>query len=230
MTRIAIVGAGVLGQTISHHLGAVSGLEHVGWFDDTQNTGTDILGIEVFGNTDEVEFAFRKGFFDEIIIGIGYKHLDLRQSLFERYLGAGLRYATIIHPASYVDRSAQIGEGSVLFPGCVIDAAVTIGRNSVLNSGCVIAHDSTIGEHSFLGPGVNISGFVVSGPRCFLGIGTIVIDGLTIGAGTKTGGGAVLIENFEQGNAVLAGVPARVIRNADVSSKQPSRPHSGGSG
>ncbi len=205
--RIAILGAGDLGRTLTHHADT-AGFDVVGYYDDLCVDAT-VLGRPVFG---KLAAALKGGEWDALVMGIGYRHLSFRKELFESLIRGGLPFATLIHPSCYVDDTAEVEAGSVLFPNCTLDVGVRIGANCILNAGCVVAHDTTVGSHSFLGPGVALAGFVRTGECCFLGIGTVVIDNIELGSHTQTGGGAVVIDNFS-GHGLLVGVPARAIQN-----------------
>lgn len=204
--RIAILGAGDLGRTLTHHA-ITSGFDVAGYYDDTC-VGTSVLGKPVFGN---LAAALIGGEWDALVMGIGYKHLVFRKELFENLTRGGVPFATLIHPSCYVDHLAEVEAGAVLFPGCTLDVGARIGANTVLNVGCVVAHDTTLGSHSFLGPSVTLAGFVRTGECCFFGVGTVVIDNVELGSHSQTGGGAVVVQNFS-GHGLLVGVPARVIR------------------
>lgn len=209
--RIAILGAGDLGRTLLPHVDATRDLQVVAFLDDTRR-GESVMGRPVLGGFSDVEDLFSQGSFDAVVIGIGYRHLPLRQRLYEDLKGLGIPLATVVHPSCYVDPTAQVDEGAVLFPRCTIDVRARVGPNAILNVGCLIAHDVRIGAHCFLAPGVVLAGFVDVGPRAFLGVGTVVIDGVRLGEACQTGGGAVVTGDIA--DLMLAvGVPARPLRS-----------------
>lgn len=206
MTRIAILGAGDLGRTLAHHA-TTAGFEVSGFYDDSC-VGSVIDGRPVLGGLQDVATG---GDWEELVMGIGYNHLQFRQDLFTKLCTAGLKFATLIHPSAYIDRSATVEAGAIIFPGCILDAHAQVLENSLLNTGCVIAHDTVVGPHTFLGPAVQLAGFIRIGARCFLGIGTTVIDNVQMGDDTQTGGGTVVIKDTP-GKVLLVGSPARVVR------------------
>lgn len=204
MKRLAIIGAGDLGRLILNH-SADSNYKCVAFFDDTA-IGQIIDGVEVTGGVNSVSLAYEKGFFDVLIIGIGYRHFDFRRSIFEKHLGV-IPFANIIHSSSYVDPSVKLGEGIFILPGCTLDHQAEVANNVLINVGCIIAHDTKIGAHSFLSPGVALAGFIEVGEVCNLGIGTIVIDNVKMANSVQTGAGAVVTKNLEEPGLYL-GVPA----------------------
>lgn len=198
MKRLAIIGAGDLGQQIAYHAKGC-GYHVVGFFDD--------YAKEVLGRTSEVKQAFEKGDFDELMIGIGYKHMSARSQFFSAHEDQ-IPFAKVIHSSAVIDPTCQIDEGAFIYPGCVLDMNVKIGKNVSLNAGCIIAHDSKIGDHSMLSPGVTISGFVSVQSKVNLGTGTKVIDNVSICEDARTGAGSVIISNIEQ-SGLYVGVPAK---------------------
>lgn len=206
MKRLAIIGSGDLGQQIAFHALNDDHYIPVGFFDDNISKKEKVMGLEILGGTNDVETCFKMDRFDVIMIGIGYKHFDLRASFFELFY-TKIPFGTIIHSSSYVDKSCNIGEGVIIYPGCILDMNVTIKNNVLLNVGCVIAHDSVIGDHSFLSPTVKIAGFVNVGKKVNLGIGSVVIDNINIAESVKTGGGAVVINDLKA-SGLYVGVPA----------------------
>jgi sugar O-acyltransferase (sialic acid O-acetyltransferase NeuD family) len=210
--RVAIIGAGALGQQIGQHL-QQAGWAVAGFFDDFAPPGTATANGPVLGRVGEAPIQHAAGNFDALLMGIGYKHLAMRQQLFDA-LATQVPFATFIHPAAYVDNSAAIAPGCFVSPGCVLDLNVRLGPNTFLYPGCVLAHDTAVVGHAFLAPAVRLAGHVVVGERCFLGIGTTVIDGLRLGSDIRTGGGATVVANLTEPGAYI-GTPAR---------KMPSRP------
>lgn len=197
MKKLAIIGAGDLGKQIAYHA-PKNGYKVVGFFDDYSN--------EVLGKIKEVKSVFERGDFDELMIGIGYKHMDIRARLFDELVEV-IPFATVVHPSAYIDSSCEIGAGTFIYPGCVLDMNVTIGQNVSLNAGCVIAHDSIVENHSMLSPGVVVSGFVTIEEKANLGTGTQVIDNIRVSTGVRTGAGAVVTNMLEK-PGLYVGVPA----------------------
>jgi sugar O-acyltransferase (sialic acid O-acetyltransferase NeuD family) len=197
MKRLAIVGAGDLGQQIAHHA-TDSGYSVVGFFDDFQH--------EVLGKLSEVETVFKQGDFDVLMIGIGYNHMKTRSELFNKFHG-NIPFAQVIHSSAIIDPSCTIGEGVFIYPGCVLDMNVIVENNVLLNAGCVIAHDSHIHRNCMLSPGVIVSGFVKIHEKVNLGTGTKVIDNITISTMIRTGAGAVVTKDLEK-KGLYVGVPA----------------------
>jgi len=209
MKRLAIIGAGDLGQLIAHHAIRDDSFQVAGFFDDGKRAGTKTPYGLVMGTCAELEELHHARRFDCLLVGIGYNHMSVRQACFQRYAQA-VPFAKLIHSSCQVDPSARVGEGCVLLPGCVLDMGVSVKPNSLLNTGCTIAHDTTVEENCFLGPGVTLAGFVTLRSGCYIGVGTIVIDNIEVASGVQTGAGAVVTRNIRE-PGLYVGVPARKV-------------------
>lgn len=210
MKTLAIIGSGDLGQQFAHYAVTDGHYGSVVFFDDFTTEET-VNGCWVIGKTDDIEQAFKAKKFDELLIGIGYKHLRVKAELFDRFSGK-IPFGKIIHSTSWLDPTAVVEPGAVIYPRCDIDAKVTIGANAILNIGCTIAHDSVVGKHSFLSPRVAVAGFTTIGEQCIVGINATIIDNLTIAAQTQIGGGAVVIKSIIE-KGLYVGNPAKFIRS-----------------
>jgi sugar O-acyltransferase (sialic acid O-acetyltransferase NeuD family) len=209
MKTLAILGAGHLGLQIAHYAISDNHYDKVVFFDDFA-TVNKIQGISIIGNAEAIINAYSNKSFDELIIGIGYKHLSLRKKHFDRF-SAIIPFGKIIHSTSWIDLTATVNEGCVVYPSCSIDSNVEIGANSILNIACTVAHDTKVGKHSFLSPRVALAGFINIGEMCILGINSTIIDNISITSTVKLGGGTVVTKNIEN-SGLYVGNPQRFIR------------------
>jgi len=209
MKTLAIIGSGDLGQQIAHYALSDNQYAKVVFFDDFSNEKS-VNSIPIIGKTTDVEKAFELKQFDELLIGVGYKHLEVKKELFEKFKNK-IPFGRIIHSTSWVDPTAIIENGSVIYPGCMIDAKSIIKENAILNIGCTITHDTSIGEHSFLSPRVAVAGFVTIKEQCLLGINSTIIDNINIISNTQIGAGALVIKSIEK-KGLYVGNPLRFIR------------------
>jgi len=207
MKRLAIIGSEDLACQIAHLVTDQNLYQISGFFDDFKPKGSYVRNIPILGGIDEIQKGFNDQLFDELLIGIGYKHISFRDDLFERFQ-MDIPFGSIIHSSSYIDKTVTIGKGTVIFPGCTIDMHVKIGNNCLFYNGCIIAHDSKISSNSIFSPGVKIAGFCDLGKNITLGIGTIVSDHIIIANDVKTGAGAVVVKNLDE-SGVYIGIPAR---------------------
>lgn len=210
MKKLAIVGAGDLGRQIAWHAIQDKQFEVAGFFDDFQVKGMVVNNLPVLGGVNDIASAFSAAIFDELLIGIGYKHMAFRKELYLQHKGR-IPFARLVHSSCIIDDSCTINEGVVIYPGCIIDQQVVIGENVLLNVGCCIAHDTTIGAHTFLSPRVAIAGFVRVEEGCNIGINATIIDNIVIAAHSQIGGGGVVIKDIAE-NGLYVGNPVRFIR------------------
>lgn len=211
MDRLAIIGSGDLGQQIAHHAIATGKFSVVGFFDDFAKKGEIVMGQIILGDTGDVADHYKRGDFDCLMVGIGYKHMHLRCDLYLRFKENNIPFASIVHPSCIVDENVVIGEGSIIYPGCILDSGVRIGENVLLNVGCCIAHDTTVGCHSFLSPRVTIAGFTCIGERNVLGINCTIIDNVTTVDSVQIGGGGVVVKDLKE-DGLYVGNPVRFLR------------------
>lgn len=209
MKRLAILGSGDLGRQVAHYAIADNHYDEVVFLDDF-TTESKIGGIKVIGKSSDAIKLYQDGLFDELIIAIGYHHLQKKREIFESLSGR-IPFGKIVHSTTFVDPTAEIGEGCVIYPNCSIDIRSKIGVNTILNNGCTIAHDSRIGAHSFLSPRVAIAGFVSTGVLCNIGINATIIDNIKIGDGIRLGGGTVVTKDLHAAG-LYVGNPHRFIR------------------
>lgn len=208
--KIAIIGAGELGKQILNLLNySVEKYFCVGFFDDTFQKGDEINSIPVIDKIDNIEHYYKREFFDEIIIGIGYNHMKFRNYLYKR-LCKNINFAKIITNNCIIDKSAKLSTGTIVYPGTIIDKQVKIDGNVLINLGCIISHNSEIGENTYMAPGVVVSGFVKIGRNCFIGSGTIIKDNIVIEDNVIIGAGSVVIRNVIK-NSRIVGNPAKNI-------------------
>jgi len=206
---LAIIGAGHLGQQIAHYAVSDQHYNNVVFFDDF-NKNPSVNGYKILGPTDSVIKFYQKKIFDELIIGIGYKHLSVRKELFEK-LNGKVPFGNIIHTSVWKDQTAQVGAGCVIYPCCKLDANVVVKANTILNIACTIAHDTVIESHSFLSPRVAVAGFVTILQECIIGINSTIIDHIKITNKVQIGGGTVVIKSINK-EGLYVGNPHRFIR------------------
>ncbi|PBJ13878.1 acetyltransferase [Flavobacterium sp. ACN6] len=209
MKILAIIGSGDLGQQIAHYAISDGHYQKVVFFDDYNNE-ISINGYSIVGNSNAIVDAFSMNIFDELIIGIGYKHLSIRKALFEKFENV-IPFGKIVHSSSWIDKTATVRDGCVIYPSCIIDASAIISNNTILNIGCTVSHDTIVGKHCFLSPRVALAGFINVEEMCILGINSTVIDNIHIVSETKIGGGTVVIKSINEAG-LYVGNPHRLIR------------------
>ena len=209
MKTLAIVGCGHLGQQIANFAISDKHYDNIVFFDDFSKTKS-IHGYNILGSINEISINYSKKSFDDLIIGIGYKHIKLRLDLFNHFFDK-IPFAKIIHSSCYIDNKAIIKDGCVIYPKSVIDFNVLINANTIINNNCTISHDTIIGENCFISPNAAIAGFVNINNSCFIGINATIIDNISIKSDTYIGAGSVVSKNIYD-SGVYVGNPIKKIR------------------
>ena len=203
--RIGIIGSGDLGQQIAHYISQSNTHKVTGYFDDFAEVGSDKKEAPVIGKIADLMDGTATGF-DQLLIGIGYKHLPFRERIFDQ-LTSTYEFATFVDDSCLIDPNAEVEMGTVVFPGVHLDTRAVVRRNSIININTTISHDSVVGANSFLSPRVAIAGYTNVGERNILGINSTLIDNLTTHPDVQLGAGAVLVTSAEQ-PGLYVGVPA----------------------
>lgn len=148
-------------------------------------------------------------------------------------IGAGCEIRSSTIEESVVDSDVTIGPYAHLRPGSVIGRGVHIGnyaeiKGSTLGPGTRMHHMSYVGDAQ-IGANVNIGAGTVTcnfdgvtkhrtivEDDVFLGSDTMLRAPIRIGRGAYTGAGSVVVRDVPA-HTVVAGVPARIIREAESS-------------
>lgn len=145
------------------------------------------------------------------VVCIGSEHGFARHRIAEFLKTRGLKALDVVHPRSFEDTAAVIGEGSLRMPFSVVHKFSRIGRQCILNTACVIDHECVIGDGVHVMGGASVAGKVEIGDFATLGTNSTVLPGLKIGEGAYVGAGAVVIRDVAP-YSVVAGNPARHLR------------------
>lgn len=207
MKHLVVIGAGGHAKVI------ISTALESGWqideiLDDNPSThGTMVLGVPVNGLINMQQIGDRC-----TVIGIG--NTEARRLTAQRLVGC--KFATLVHPQSYVHSSCRLGAGTVVFAGAIIQPDSMVGKHAIVNTSASIDHECVIEHFAQIAPGVQLGGNVVIGEGAFVGIGASVIQNIKIGADTVVGAGAAVTRDLPRG-VLAVGVPARIIGSAPKS-------------
>ena len=119
---------------------------------------------------------------------------------------SGARFATIIHPQSYVAASAAIGTGTIIAPFAFVGPEARIGNHCVLNTHVSAGHESTMSDGCVLSPAASLHGGARLETGVFLGSHACVLR-VTIGPKARIAAGAVAYGDVP-GGAFALGNPA----------------------
>lgn len=203
--NFAVLGAGHLGKQLAIHIENYHGIECAGYFDDFKTKLSVFENRPILGPFQDVFHELEK--FDSIVVGVGYKHLLIRQKLISELAKFNIPINTFIHPKTSIEPSVVLGSGITVYASCVLDQSVKLCDGAFLNNGVIVSHDSTVGESSFLAPGVVVSGFVEIGKRCFIGSGCVIKDGIKIANDIVVGAGSLVVNDLTK-PGLYFGTPA----------------------
>jgi len=207
MTKIAIIGFGVLGKQLFNFLNEKGEVKSIVAFDDFAERETYIdtlLPFEKFLDDAFKDFDF--------YVGIGYKHLSFRRKVIQKLRSLNRNIPSFIHPTCYVSPYASIGEGCILFPNCNIDQNVTIENGNVFHNSVTISHDCLISESNYISPSVTLCGNIVVGSENFIGAGSIISNGVKVGNNALIGIGSCITRDVSSDSSVI-GNPQKTLKN-----------------
>lgn len=174
--------------------------------DDIAKHGSSLYSIPILG--DRQWLVSRP----EVEVVVGIADPGVRRRLVEALKNIGhSQFATLIHPAAWVARRAEVGLGSVIYAFAALNAGAAIGDFVHINMQCAVGHDVVIDDFVTLAPGVSLLGGAAIQKGAQLGANSVVLQGKTVGAHAVLGAGAVATKNVAP-ETVSVGVPARVIK------------------
>ncbi len=174
--------------------------------DNKEQWASDLGGLPIMGDDDwAFEHLERNVCF---VPGVGSP--GLRRKIAEKYLEAGFRSLTLVHPSVHMADDVVLGQGAVLCAGSILTTNIQVGAYVIVNLNATVGHDCTIGDYTTIHPGVNVSGQVFLGEEVELGTGAALIQGVSVGDQAVIGAGAVVTKDLE-GEKTYVGVPAREI-------------------
>ena len=207
MSRIAFIGAGMLGKQ-ALEISLIQGkYKPIGFYDDFSKDDT-FEDLPILGKIDDILTDFQNDVFDYLFIAIGYNHLGFKQELFRKF--KDIPMATIVHPTAVIEASSTLEGGNLIYAGCYIGPHCNMEKGTVLNIKSCLAHDTNIGFCTFLSVGINVGGKVNFGERCFIGIGVTLVDNINICDDVFLGAGTVVIRPITEPGTYV-GSPARKI-------------------
>ncbi|WP_322805532.1 acetyltransferase [Thermanaerothrix sp.] len=204
-TAVVLYGGGGHGKVLIELIQALGMYRLVGIIDDGLAAGNQVLGVPVLGGAEILPHLYQQGVRLAVngVGGIGRP--EVRWRVFEILLQAGLTCPALVHPAAYVERSAQLDGGVQVLPQAYLSSAVKVGFGTVINAGVVVSHDCVLGRCVNLSPGALLAGGVQVEDFAQIGMGATINIGITIGRGARVGNGATVKADVPPGGVVRAG-------------------------
>jgi sugar O-acyltransferase (sialic acid O-acetyltransferase NeuD family) len=211
MKEIVIIGAGGFGREVKTLIDAINNLKFeyklIGFYDDNIKVGTQINGLEVLGNVNDLNSVNSNLY---VAIGIGVP--KIKEQIILRLKNSNLLFPNLIHPSVIISEDdVSFGVGNVICAGNIITCNIKIKNFITLNLCCTVGHDTIINNYCSFMPNVNISGEVTIMNNVYVGTGAKIINNLKIGENTIVGAGAVVSKNLPE-NCTAVGIPAKPIK------------------
>lgn len=172
MKPLLVIAASSFGR-LAGVLAQECGRDVAGFIDDTK-FAEDILGTTADLGHDLTPYDY------DLVMAIGYKHLDARLALFRRLCAAEFDFPSLIHPTARVSPHATIGNGTMVMANADVDAFTAVGDACVIWPNATVSHDSKVGCNTFISPAATLCGFVTIGQGSFIGANSTIVDGSTL--------------------------------------------------
>lgn len=215
--RLLLVGASGFGREVAQAVAAINAArptwDLLGFLDDGVHLrGRDVDGTPVVGTIgdaarfDDAQFV--------VCTGSTRDHFS-RKRIVRRLGLPPERFATLVHPAASIARTATIGPGTAILANVAVTARARIGAHVAMMPSVVVTHDDVIGDYATFGAGAMLSGGVRVAEGAYVGCGAMVREHLRVGAWSLLGMGSVVLADVPAAE-VWAGSPARLLRAVTV--------------
>lgn len=194
-------------------------VEFLGFAIDDDSLGKEIDGYPVLCKTREVKEKYPQQDVQFLFALYKAEKMMERVALLKSYEIPSHRFATFVHPMSYISKSAQLGAGVVVLSNSTVQNNASIGAHTIINSNVVVEHDVVIGESNFFAPTCCIGAYTHTGIGVFVGYNAAIKPETEIGQYAFIGMGSAIIESVSC-ETVVYGNPARNHSDADQKYKQ----------
>ena len=159
-------------------------------------------GDEALKDVDPREVLLINGL-GQLVIGRG------RRRLHDELSAKGFRFPALVHPAAWVDPTAQVEDGVQIMAGAVVQADCHLGAATIVNTRASVDHDCRVGPHVHVAPGATLCGGVTVREGAFIGAGACVIPGLSVGERSVIAAGTVLVRHLPDDHVMIGTVCKR---------------------
>jgi len=213
MKDLYIIGAGGVGEEVAlivESINAASPTWNLKGFVDenTDLLGTAILdGVSVVSSLKEILQTE-----EEIYVSVAISNPLVKARIVRKIKrNKNIKFATLIHPSVPLNRTIQIGEGSIIYSNVILSSNIVIGEHVLLSPKVGVGHGSRISNFCSLLWNVNISGNVVLLESVLIGSSATILQNLVVSEMSVVGACALVNKNVDACNVVV-GIPARVLK------------------
>ena len=211
MKDIVIIGAGGLGKEVAWLIENINDQTPIwnilGFLEDekhNENWGKVINGFPVLGGNSWLE-DFEKEIYVICAIGKG----SVRKSAFEKVSKyPNVKLATLIDPTVRIDKTVNIGLGSIICRNCTLTVNTNIGEGVLMNTGASVGHDSKVEAYCTFLTNSIAAGHTSFGECCDIGSGAFILQGKTIVANTTIAPLTTVLKDLTE-PGTYSGNPAR---------------------
>lgn len=147
--KIVIIGAGSTAKTVFEIIQSNRDYSVTGFIGNTaefnnykkEELQKNKLNYQILGDRSFLTEISSLGI-SSFIVAIGNKHI--REKFYYEAINHGLNSITAISKEAIIDKSAQIGSGTIVKPGSIISSDVKIGENCIIDSGVIIENGTNI--------------------------------------------------------------------------------------
>ncbi len=204
-TAIIIYGAGGHGKALYDLLRVLGTYRVVGFVDDGQPAGSEIMGLPVLGGAQILPELQAQGVRLAVNAVGGIGNVQVRVRVFRVLAEAGFACPALVHPTAFIEPGARLEAGVQVMPHAYVGSEAHVGYGSLVNTGAIVSHDCRLGAYVNLSPGATLAGNVTVGEGALIGMRATVNLGVTIGAGARIGNGATVKSDVPQKGIVPAG-------------------------
>jgi len=167
--------------------------------------GQEVLGLPVLGDVAAASQSLARLGIEGAVIAVS--DAAARCRLADACRSLGLALPPIVHPAAYVSRHADVGDGAFVGAGAQVLPGAVVGELARVMAGAVVSHHAQVGRGVTIGPNATLCGRSSVGEMAFVGAGAVVLPDTHVGEKAVVGAGAVVTKDVPPGLTVV-GVPA----------------------
>lgn len=206
--RLVILGASNDGKLVAAAAAAGADLVVHGFLDDALERDHAVLGLPVLGKlTDWTGLPP-----DTVFLPALHKVGDIaaRSALVK---GLGIpreRWATVVHPQSFVATDVELGCGVFVGSFATIQPGTRVGDFVSVRPGANVGCGATLGDFAFISANVSMAGCSSVGECAHVGMNASIRDYVEVGEFAIVGMGAVITKPVAA-HSVVVGNPARPL-------------------